>query len=170
MSRTYGSVAVGMHCVMCGVGVRQPSPRSLWGMCCVQEQGYTPLHVAAARNYYNCVKVSEISLRASSAKNVRIDARNPLAQVLLNMSMDVDVNAVTTKLYTPLYLAIACNADLSAEMLREAGGKESIIEPPEGYRNILDINVTSAASIPSVPRAADDVARNLGRPAYFGQL
>lgn len=48
--------------------------------------GYTPLHVAAARNYFTCV------------------------QVLLNMKGEIDVNATTPKGYTPMYLAVACKA------------------------------------------------------------
>ena len=107
--------------------------------------GYTPLHVAAARNFPECVRV------------------------LLNMKMDILVNATTSKGYTPLYLARSCGAPECAVMIEAAGGAYSVERPIKGYRSILDINVDVPSAVPFVNRAADDEARNLHRPAYFGQ-
>ena len=109
------------------------------------KMGYTPLHIAAARNHHRCV------------------------EVLLNMSMDIEVNAVTNKGYTPLYLAVACNSALSVQMLVSAGGVESTDKPMSGYRSILDLPVEAPTVVPFANRAVDDRARNLGQPAYLGQ-
>lgn len=109
------------------------------------KSGYTPLHVAAARNFPMCV------------------------EVLLNMKMDIKVNALTLKGYTALYLAVACKSDLCAKMIRDAGGKEVVEVPIKGYRSILDLPVEMPHAVPFVNRAADDRARNLGVPTYFGQ-
>lgn len=110
----------------------------------MNSSGYTPLHLAAARNLPRCV------------------------MVLLNMKMDVKVNAVTKKGYTPLYLALAVKAEECAAMIREAGGVESMTVPIRGYRGLLDIHVEAPRTVPFVNRAADDRARNLSQPPYFG--
>ena len=107
--------------------------------------GYTPLHIAAARNYHKCV------------------------EVLLNMRLDIEGNAVTNKGYPPLYLAVACSSLLSVEMLAKAGGVESTDEPMKGYRSILDLPVEAPEVVPFSNRAVDDRARNLGQPSYLGQ-
>lgn len=112
---------------------------------CPNKSGYTPLHIAAARNYPGCV------------------------EVLLNMKMDVLINAVTSKGYTPLYLARSCGSTLCAKLIRDSGGVEGGIPPLKGYRSILDIPVHVPSAMPFANRAADDKARNLGAPSYFGQ-
>ena len=106
--------------------------------------GFTPLHLAAARNFPECVRV------------------------LLNMKMDIRVNAVTKKQFTPLYLARACGAEECARLLRDAGGAESALPPMKGYRSILDVPITYPGAAPYANRAADDKARVLQRPTYFG--
>ena len=109
-----------------------------------QQNGVHPTTYAAARNHHRCV------------------------EVLLNMSMDIEVNAVTNKGYTPLYLAVACNSALSVQMLVSAGGVESTDKPMSGYRSILDLPVEAPTVVPFANRAVDDRARNLGQPAYLG--
>lgn len=107
--------------------------------------GYTPLHLAAARNFPLCV------------------------EVLLNMKMDIKVNAVTTKGYTPLYLARACQAPECAKLILDAGGKETALPPMKGYRSILDMPIDVPGAVSFRVRAADNKAQNLSRPTYFGQ-
>jgi hypothetical protein len=107
-------------------------------------QGWAPLHLAAARNFLECVRV------------------------LLNMRTDIKVNAVTTKGYTPVYLATSCQAPECAKLIRDAGGLATAVPPMQGYRSILDVNVHIPSALPFASRAADDRARNLGRPTYFG--
>jgi hypothetical protein len=107
-------------------------------------QGWQPLHLAAARNFPECVRV------------------------LLNMRMDIKVNAITTKGYTPLYLAHSCQAPECAKMIHDAGGLPTAAPPMQGYRSILDMNVNIPSAVPFANRAADDRARNLNKPAYFG--
>jgi len=109
------------------------------------KSGYTPLHLAAARNMPRCV------------------------EVLLNMKMNIKVNAVTIKGYTPLYLARACSAPECEKLILEAGGKETAIPPMKGYRSILDMPIDVPSAVPFTGRAVDDKARNLGRASYFGQ-
>lgn len=107
-------------------------------------QGWAPLHLAAARNFPECVRV------------------------LLNMRMDIKVNAITTKGYTPLYLAHSCQAPECAKMIYDAGGLPTAVPPMQGYRSILDMHVNIPSAVPFANRAADDRARNLNKPAYFG--
>lgn len=109
------------------------------------KSGYTPLHLAAARNFPGCVKV------------------------LLNMKTDIDVNAVTKKGYTALYLATSCSAPECARYLAAAGGKMTVLKPKSGYRSILDVPIDIPEALPFANRAADDKARNLQGPTYFGQ-
>lgn len=108
------------------------------------KSGFTPLHLACARNFPECVRV------------------------LLNMKIDIKVNCKTKKGYTPLYLAQACGAAECARMVTEAGGSETAQNPMRGYRSILDIPVEVPGAAPFVNRAADDRARNLNMPTYFG--
>jgi len=84
------------------------------------------------------------------------------------MKMDIRVNAVTKKQFTPLYLARACGAEECARLLRDAGGAESALPPMKGYRSILDVPITYPGAAPYANRAADDKARVLQRPTYFG--
>ena len=106
--------------------------------------GYTPLHLAATLNFPECVRV------------------------LLNMRMDVRVNAVTKKGYTPLYLARSCGAPECAAMITDSGGSESATPQMSGFRTILDVPVTVPGAMPFQSRAADDRAMNLSMPTYFG--
>lgn len=60
--------------------------------------------------------------------------------------------------------------DLSAKMLREAGGVVGEGPGLRGFRSILDIGVTNSEMVPRVPTAAADRSANLGMIApYFGQ-
>eukprot|EP00616_Rhizochromulina_sp_CCMP1243_P009848 CAMPEP_0118965528 /NCGR_PEP_ID=MMETSP1173-20130426/3080_1 /TAXON_ID=1034831 /ORGANISM="Rhizochromulina marina cf, Strain CCMP1243" /LENGTH=213 /DNA_ID=CAMNT_0006914171 /DNA_START=38 /DNA_END=676 /DNA_ORIENTATION=+ len=108
------------------------------------ELGYTPLHIAVSRNHFLCVKV------------------------LLNMAMDIDVNAKTHKGFTPLYLAIVCKSDMSRKLLEEAGAEDDDTETDTGFRSVVDIDITRPQMVPKVNRAADDRAENLERSPYFG--
>mmetsp|Transcript_95054 Transcript_95054/g.271806 ORF Transcript_95054/g.271806 Transcript_95054/m.271806 type:complete len:217 (-) Transcript_95054:28-678(-) len=107
--------------------------------------GYRPLHLAASYNYEECVKV------------------------LLHMKMDVELNSTTSNGYTPLYIASSTRAMASYKMIQEAGGQADMTKNYSGYRSILDINIRQPGAVPRRNRAPDDLARNLGRPSYFGQ-
>ena len=85
------------------------------------------------------------------------------------MKMDVELNSTTSNGYTPLYIAGSTRAHKCAKMIREAGGKADMAKNYDGYRTILDINIRQPGMVPRRNRFADDVGRNLGKPAYFGQ-
>ena len=53
--------------------------------------------------------------------------------------------------------------------IQEAGGVADMTKNYSGYRSILDINIRQPGAVPRRNRAPDDLARNLGRPSYFGQ-
>mmetsp|Transcript_29375 Transcript_29375/g.34578 ORF Transcript_29375/g.34578 Transcript_29375/m.34578 type:complete len:219 (+) Transcript_29375:120-776(+) len=109
------------------------------------KSGYTPLHLAAARNFPKCV------------------------EVLLNMKIDIKLNATTNKGYTALYLARACQAPECARLILDAGGAETAIKPMKGYRSILDMPIDVPSAVSFRNRAVDDRAKNLNLPPYFGQ-
>mmetsp|Transcript_12742 Transcript_12742/g.16750 ORF Transcript_12742/g.16750 Transcript_12742/m.16750 type:complete len:215 (-) Transcript_12742:249-893(-) len=104
------------------------------------DQGYTPLHLAAGFGHTKVVRV------------------------LLNMG--VDVNAQTLTGYTPLYLAKSGGHEEIAAMISEKGGLHEVKKPHHpSYMSIFDIDLPRPEN-----RVIDAQAKNLERPVYPTEL
>ena len=104
--------------------------------------GYTPLHIAASYNFYECI--------------------------MALIQMGGEVNAASLAGFTPTYIAHATHSVESYHLLKEAGG---LLEIPKkatpGFRTVCDVQV----HLPK-PKITNAEARsaNLGRRAYYGQF
>ena len=104
--------------------------------------GYTPLHVAASYNFYECV------------------------MALLQLGAEVNVGSLAG--FTPTYIAHATHSVESYNLLKDAGG---LLEIPKkvtpGFRTVCDVDVNLPR--PKITNAKAKSA-NLGRRAYYGQF
>jgi len=100
------------------------------------EQGYSPLHLAAGFGFMDVVRV------------------------LLNMG--VDVNAQTNTGFTPIFLALSGGHEEIASLISAKGGLKEVRQPfHPSYMNIFDLDLYQPPN-----RVIDAQAKNLKRPVY----